>query len=435
MSTSQTVWREGRWKVPFFTIWFGQVLSWTGSQVAMFALIWWLTDKTGSATVLASATMASMLPQILFGPVAGVYVDRWNRRITMIVADGSIALVSLWLAYLFWSGDVRVWHIYVIMVARSVGGMFHWPAMQSSTALMVPKEQLSRVSGLNQAINGALNIIGPALGVLLLSVAEIYHAMLLDVTTAVLAITPLLFIAIPQPVRTKGKSGEAARPSLWGDLRDGAHYLFHWRGLVILTAMAMIFKIALTPAFSLLPLLVKDHFGGQAPEVGVVESAFGLGIIVGGLLLGVWGGFKRRILTTLMGISSAGSLLVVLGLLPSGWFAVAVSVLFVGGVAVALCDGPLFAVLQSTVAPDMQGRVFMLFGSLINVTSPIGLVVAGPVTDQIGIQVWYVVAGILCCGLGLAAFFVPSIVHIEDHRAVMEPVPLVAVEESVPVQA
>jgi DHA3 family macrolide efflux protein-like MFS transporter len=409
------------------------VLSWVGSQVAMFALIWWLTDKTGSATVLATATMVSMLPQIVLGPIAGVYVDRWNRRITMIVADGSIALVSLALAYLFWSGQAEIWHIYVVMMARALGGMFHWPAMQSSTALMVPKKHLARVSGLNQAMGGALNIVGPALGALVLEYAEIQHALMIDVTTAVLAITPLLFIVIPQPARQDRDQADA-KPSMWTELREGAQYMFQWRGLVLLTAMAMVFKIALTPAFSLLPLMVRDHFDGGAPELATLQSAFGIGIILGGTLLGVWGGFKRRILTTMMGISVVGVALVGLGLLPPGWFDAAIPLMFVGGFSAALCDGPLFAVLQGTIAPEMQGRVFMLFGSLVSLTSPFGLAVAGPVTDAVGIQIWYVVAGILCAGMGIWGFFLPAIVHIEEFRAA-QLAPELAAEDAIPVQA
>ena len=206
----------------------------------MFALIWWLTEKTGSATVLAMATLFAMLPQIVLGPLVGVYVDRWNRRVTMIVADSLIALASLGLAYLFWSGHVQVWHVYAIMLFREIGGTFHWPAMQSSTTLMVPEQHLARVSGLNQAMLGALNIIGPALGALLLSVGCIYHAMLLDVITAILATTPLYFIAIPQPKRKLNGNAAGEKTSVRADLMEGLRYMLNWRGLMLLTAGIMV---------------------------------------------------------------------------------------------------------------------------------------------------------------------------------------------------
>jgi DHA3 family macrolide efflux protein-like MFS transporter len=409
-------WRADKWKAPFFAIWTGQALSLTGSRIAMFALIWWLTAETGSATVLALATLFAMLPQIVLGPLVGVYVDRWNRRVTMIVADSLIALASLGLAYLFWSGHVQVWHVYAVMLFREIGGTFHWPAMQSSTSLMVPEKHLARVSGLNQAMLGALNIVGPALGALLLSIASIYHAMLLDVVTAVLATTPLYFIAIPQPQRKlNGSAASGEKPSVRAELREGLRYLLNWRGLMLLIGGVMIVKIALTPAFSLLPLLVTDHFGGAADEFATLESALGLGVILGGLLLSVWGGFKRNTYTSLSAIFVVGLGFILLGLVPSNLFALAVVLLFITGGGAALTDGPLMAVLQKTIAPEMQGRVFMLFGSLITLTSPIGLIIAGPVTDAIGVQVWYIVAGLAVVGFAIWAMFTPAIVNIEDY--------------------
>lgn len=402
------------WKVPFFTIWTGQAFSLVGSRVAMFALIWWLTETTGSATVLATASLVAMLPQIVLGPIAGAYVDRWNRRLVMMVADSAIALVSLWLAVLFWTGSIQIWHVYVIMVVRELGGIFHWPAMQSSTSLMVPKEHLARVSGLNQAMNGGLTIIGPALGALLLSVLPIHSIMMMDVASAAFAIVPLFFVAIPQPERAT--NGEASsRTSIWADMREAAAYLAGWRGLVMLSALAMVIKIALTPAFALMPILVTQRLGGAAPELAGLESAVGVGILVGGLLLGVWGGFKRRIYTTMVAVIALGIMMLVIGSLPPEAFVLAMISMFLMGASIAMIDGPLFAVLQSTVEPDKQGRVFMLFGSLVAITSPIGLAIAGPVTDLVGVQVWYLIAGALCVLMGLVGNFMPSIVHIEDH--------------------
>jgi MFS transporter, DHA3 family, macrolide efflux protein len=137
------------WARRFFTIWTGQALSLFGSALVQFALIWWLTQKSGSATVLAIAVLVGMLPQIVIGPFAGALVDRWNRRTIMIVADTTIAVFSLLLAYLFAAGTVQIWHIYAVMAIRALGGAFHFPAMSASTPLMVPKEQLTRINGLN----------------------------------------------------------------------------------------------------------------------------------------------------------------------------------------------------------------------------------------------------------------------------------------------
>ena len=403
------------WKPPFFTIWTGQAFSLIGSRVVQFALVWWLTQLTGSATVLATASMMALLPEIFLAPLAGAYVDRWNRRVVMMVADGLIALASLWLAYLFWIDATQVWHVYVIMLVRAVGGSFHWPAMSASTSLMVPQKHLTRVAGLNQTMNGALNIIGPPLGALLMEVLPLSGVMLVDVGTAMLAIIPLFFVHVPQPKRD---DVGAEKPTIWADMREGLRYIRGWTGLMALIGVAMIIKIALTPAFSLLPLLVSQHFHGGAAQLSLLEAVAGVGIVLGGLVLSVWGGFRRKIYTTMLGVVILGLSFLVLGLTPGGLFQLALTSIFVVGLTIPLIDGPIMAILQGTVAPEIQGRVFTLMGSLLSITSPFGLAVAGPVSDWLGLQVWYVTAGVMCGVTGLIGFFVPAIVNIEENNII-----------------
>ena len=403
---------------PFFVIWTGQAFSLIGSNVAQFALVWWLTKLTGSATVLATAMMMVMLPQVFLGPIAGAYVDRWNRRMVMIVADGLIALAALWLAYQFWLGSMQVWYLYVIMLLRAVGGCFHWPAMQASTSLMVPKEHLTRVAGLNQTIQGALGIIGPPLGAMLLAMLPMHDIMLIDVGTALLAIVPLLFVTIPQPAANgREKAAAAQQQSIWMDVRDGLRYVWSWPGLLLVMVMATIINFVLNPAFSLLPLLVTRHFKGGALQLGWLDSTWGVGVVLGGLLLGVWGGFQRRIVTSLTGLALMGLGITLIGLTPADTFWLAVVAMFITGFMNPITNGPIFAMLQATVAPEMQGRVFMVVGSLTAAISPLSLAVAGPVADAVGIRIWYVVGGVLCVVMGVSAFFIPAIVNLEqNHR-------------------
>jgi DHA3 family macrolide efflux protein-like MFS transporter len=403
-----------RWPVSFFPIWTGQAFSLIGSKVAQFALIWWLTKLTGSATVLATASLVALVPEIVVSPFAGAYVDRGNRRVVMIVADAVTALASLWLAYVFWVGAMSTWHVYVVMFVRALGSSFHWPAMQASTSLMVPKEQLTRVAGLNQTMNGALNIVGPPLGALLMSVLPLHGVMLVDVGTALLAIVPLLFVQVPQPART---IGDHHKLSLWADIRLGLSYILGWRGLVVLIGSAMVVKIALTPAFALLPLLVSEHFGGDAAKLSLLESVLGIGILVGGAALSAWGGFRRKIYTIMGGVLLLGLAFVVLGLASAEQFVVGLASVFVVGLMIPMVDGPIMAILQTTVAPELQGRVFTVMGSLLWITSPLSLALSGPISDRMGLQVWYLTAGALCLVLGLASFFVPALIHIEDNHA------------------
>jgi len=402
-----------RWAPPFFTIWAGQAISLLGSGLVQFALVWWITRTTGSATALATATLMAMLPAVFVGPFAGALVDRWSRRRVMIVADGIIALAMLGLAYLFAIDAARVWHVYVAVFIEATASGFHWPAMQASTSLMVPEEHLSRVAGLNQTLRGALNIVAPPLGALLLSLLPIQGILAIDVGTAALAIAPLFFIEIPQP---PARPAEVRRRPLWQDVREGLRYVWSWPGLLGVLLMATVINFLLSPAFSLMPILVTDHFGGEAIHLGWLDSAWGVGIVIGGLILGVWGGFRRRIVTSLMGIIGIGVGTLLIGLTPATGFWLAVGAVFFAGLMNPVANGPLLAIVQARVAPEMQGRVFTVLQSMATAISPLSMAVAGPAADWVGVRAWYIVGGLICTLMGMGAFFVSAIVHIEDNH-------------------
>lgn len=398
----------------FLVIWVGQLFSLIGSTVAGFAVVWWITQETGSATALATATAASILPGVILGPVAGAYVDRWNRRRVMIVADAAIALVSLLMAFLFWRGAIRLWHIYLINAVRAIGGSFHWPAMQASTSLMVPERHLTRVAGMNQTAHGLQNIVGPPLGALLLSLLPIHSVLLIDVATAAIAVMPLLFIPIPQPRRRR--DGATAR-SLWGDVFEGVRYVWQWPGLRIIMGMAMLINFVLFPAESLSPLLITEHFAGGALELGWLNSAWGVGVVVGGMALSVWGGFKRKVYTSLTGLVFMGVGFLLIGVAPAWAFLLAVAGNFLAGAMNPIVNGPFFAILQSSVAPELQGRVFTVIGSLSGGIAPLSLAIAGPVADVVGVRTWYVAGGLTCMILGAIAFRIPALIYLEDDPA------------------
>jgi DHA3 family macrolide efflux protein-like MFS transporter len=405
---------------PFFTIWAGQIVSLLGSQLVQFALVWYLTSSTGSATVLALATMVALLPQIFLSPIAGALVDRWNRRTVMIVADAGTALATVALAALFWAGAVEVWHIYLLMFIRAIGGAFHWPAMQASTTLLVPEKHLSRIAGLNQSLYGLANIVSPPLGALLLSLLPMQSILAIDVGTAMLAIVPLLFIAIPNPPRSEDEAS-GVKPSVLADVRQGLRLVWRWPGLLLILVLAALLNLLLVPAMSLLPILVTEHFGGLAMELAWTEAGWGLGTIIGGLLMGAWGGFKRRIVTGLLALVLMGAGLTMVGFAPATALLLAIAALFMAGAMNSMANGSFFAALQATVPPDMQGRIFTIAVSGSSAMAPLGLAMAGPLADRFGVQVWFVAAGLFVLAMSLVAFFIPAIMRFEEQgQAIVE---------------
>jgi DHA3 family macrolide efflux protein-like MFS transporter len=412
------------WKKTFFLIWTGQAFSIVGSMLVQFAIVWWMTEKTGSAAVLATATIISIIPGVFLGPFAGALVDRWNRKLVMIVADGVTAVTTLGLVVLFFSGHIQIWHVFVAQFIRALGGAFHWLAMSASTSLMVPDKHLSRIAGINQAMQGVLGIIAPPLGAFLMSILPLYNVLAIDVVTALMAIIPLLFVHIPQP--EKKLEGVVTPRQVFLDVREGFRYISAFPGMLILLGMATLINMLFNPAFSLMPLMITREFGGQAMQLGIINSFFGVGIILGGLGLGAWGGFKRKLHTSMTGLIGMAVGVIIIALAPSNLFPVAIAGMALTGIMNPIANGPLFALLQSRISPEMQGRVFTMVGSLAGAASPIGLALAAPISDLLGIRFWFYIAGIVCLAMGVSGLFIRSMRTLEDDMAIsaeIEPAP------------
>jgi DHA3 family macrolide efflux protein-like MFS transporter len=335
----------------------------------------------------------------------------------MITADIAIALVTAGLVALFVAGVVQPWHIYLAALLRGVGQTFHLPAMQAATSLLVPKEHLARVAGLNQDLQGAISVVAPPLGALALGVLPVPAVLAVDIVTAAIAVSCLVTVAIPRPEPSAAGAAAPGRRGVLADMASGVRYLRAWPGLMLLLGMAAILNFFLLPTQSLLPILVVKHFGGGAMQLSWLQASMGVGLVAGGITLGAWGGFKRRILTSLLGVGLAGAGIGSIGLIPAGLIHLAVALMFVAGAALSLANGPLFAIMQATVAKDMQGRVFTMLGSVGGAMMPLGLAVAGPVADAIGVRPWYIVAGAVTVAMAVAALFVPALMGIEEQAS------------------
>ncbi len=404
------------WQRRFFTIWSGQAISILGSQIVSFAIVWYLTEQTGSATVLAIASMFGILPNILLSPFAGAMADRGDRKSIMIISDLVVGLARLLGFFLFFTGSIQVWHLYLMIFVGSAAGSFQQPAMASSTALMVPKKHLSRVAGMNQTLQGALSIAGPPLGALLMSLTTIANIYLLDVITMLFAVLPLLFIPIPKLETRKDSNGDVIKTSFFQDIKEGFQYVLNWKGLTLLLLSAMLINFLISPAMSLLPLLVSKHFGGDEVQLALMNSMLGIGMLIGGIILSIWGGFKRRIFTSFMGLIISGLSLAAVGFIPETGFSIALFVFLISALMLPFINGPIQAVVQSAVTPEMQGRVISLIGTTAGFAMPIGLAIAGPVSDAIGIQAWFIIGGICMSLTGILGFMSPAMRHIEDQH-------------------
>jgi DHA3 family macrolide efflux protein-like MFS transporter len=397
---------------PFFIAWTGQAISLFGSQLVRFAIVWWLTVETGSATILATASIMVILPQVILTPFAGSFVDRWNRKQTIIVSDALIAVTIVALAFLFSIDMIDLWIIFAITFIGAIVGAFHNPAFSASTSLMVPREQLSRIGGLNQALNGAITIVAPPTGALLVTILPIYGVLAIDVLTAIVAIVTIAAIHVPQPPR----SSEPKESSVLKDMVEGFRFVKGWSGALRLVALAMVINFAVAPAFSLIPIVATVFFSGDASTLALLQSGIAVGTFTGGLFISAWGGTKKRIHSSLGGLIFAGVGMIAIGLITPNdlWIAV-VALLFVGFM-ISVANGPLFAILQSTIPPEMQGRVFSVLSSGAIMMMPIGLAFAGPIADIFGVQIMFIIAGSVTAGVAISSFFSSSLMNFEEEH-------------------
>ena len=401
----------------FFVLFSGQSISLLGSQIVQFALVWWLVQETNSATVLSIAALFGFLPQVVLGPIIGSLVDRWNRKQIMLLADSFIALSTLLLAYIIYIGMVHIWMVYLIMFIRALGEGFHKPAMMATIPLMIPDKYLSNIHGIRQSFYGTIQIISAPLAAFLVGLMPTVGVLLIDVFTALFAIFPLLFIAVPQPVKSQDIAGLDFIQSVWSDIVAGFKYVWNWVGLSILVGFMSLLSLLLVPAWILLPLLVTNHFCGDVLDLVWIQSAGAFGMVLGGITLSLWGGFKKRIITVTISIISVGLCYVIFSALPPSLFTIAIMIMFLIGVLSSFINGSQIAILQSHTAPEMQGRAWTITGTIMGGVTPLALIIAGPITDILGIKFWYIAGGIGSVIIGITLMLIPAVVHIEEGSA------------------
>ncbi|VVN46481.1 hypothetical protein PS673_05791 [Pseudomonas fluorescens] len=378
------------WRLRFWTIFFGQTLSLVGSALTQFVLLWWITDTAGSVSALATAGLAALLPQALLSPLGGTFADRYSRRVLMIAADAISALCMLALIALFLTGRIELWHVYSMMFVRSAMQAFQTPSVSASVAMLVPRSFLPRAAGLSQAMQG-MTLVGAApLGALAISVMPLGWALSIDVATALLACLPLLIYRIPQAFNANrtGLSG------IWSEFREGLHLVWSHPGLRSLYALIGGVVLVIMPSFTLVPLLVKEHFGGGAPEVALIEGLAGAGMVLGGLVVALFAP-RKQVSWILWGFATSCFALALTGLMPVNLFGLAVAWWMLSGLTFILGDAPLTALLQGIIPNHLQGRAFSLLNMVMGLAAPVGLALTTPLGELIGVRWLFVVIGVL----------------------------------------
>ncbi len=399
---------NNNWKRAFAIIWSGQFFSILTSSLVNFAIIIWLSLETGSAEMLAWAAIAAILPQTVIGPFTGALIDRWNRKRIMMLADSFIALCTLILAILFWLEIAQVWHIFGLLGLRSIGSAFHMPAMQASVPLLAPTEQLTRIAGVNQIIASVSQIAGPALGAMLITIWDIEYVLLLDVAGALMAVSSLFFVHIPNPEKEAGSTRDIVK-----EMKEGAMVILRNKGLSMVFLYSVLVMFFLVPISVLFPLMTLEYFNGTEFQAGIIEAIWSVGALAGGAIMGAKVYKVNRVVLVNWMYLVCGLTFLLSGVLSPGgfvWFAVLTAI---GGVSGAIYNSAFTGLIQTKIDPAALGRVFSMFFTFSLIPAMLGLIGIGFVADGLGLTTSFILSGAMIIIIGIAAFLTPSALRLD----------------------
>jgi len=363
----------------FVVVWLGQVVSLLGSAMTWFALTLWAYELTEKATALALLSLFAFGPAILLSPMAGALVDRWDRKLVLILSDLAAGLATLVVLLLHGTGSLQLWHLYVIGLLAGSFQAFEYPAIAAAITMMVPKEQYGRASGMLEMAWAASSVFAPLMAGILLGTIGLTGILIIDVITFVFAIGALLVVSIPQP--PKHKVGLRERGSIWQESLYGFRYIWKRPSLLALQLLFAVGNLVDYGGFVLFAPMILARTDGNELVLGSVQSAAAIGGVIGGALLTVWGGSKRRIYGVLGGwaLSSLGLLWMGLGRGLMVWLLAALTY----AIFEPIVNGSDRAIWQSKVAPDVQGRVFATQLLISQITIPIAMLLVGPLADLV----------------------------------------------------
>jgi hypothetical protein len=369
----------------FYLVAFGQFISLVGTSMAQFGLTIWswrfvteIQPMENPATALALIGLFQVVPTLLLSPLAGALVDRWNRKLTMMLSDLGAGIATISIFLLFTAGQLQMWHLYLAAAFTSAFTVFQWPAYSAAISIMVPRERYTQSSAALSLAESIAGIFAPVLAALVLTVFGLSTILSLDIISFLVAISTLLVIQVPQ----QPKSTEPLTlRNLWSDSFFGFRYIFARPNLLAIQILFLFGNFFSNIALTLQNPMILARSGNDQNILALVQAAFGVGSIVGGLILATRGGFKRLVDGLVAGwaLSSLGIMLFAASASSGGWMLFA----YLFGAFFPLPNSSNQALWQSVVPPEFQGRVFSARRLIAWIVSPLGIALAGPLADQV----------------------------------------------------
>ncbi|MFT3889907.1 MAG: MFS transporter [Arachnia sp.] len=375
----------------------GQAISLFGSGITQFVLLWYVTMGTQSGVMMTIAVVVGFVPMMLLAPFGGVLADRLNRRYLIAAADAMVALSTLALIVAFALGYGSYTLVFIAMGLRAIGGGVQTPAVGALLPQIVPTEHLGRVNGYNASIQAAVNLVSPMIAGALYAVASIEWLLAIDVVTAVIGIG-ILLVLVKVPPHAAAVSG--SEQSGMADLVEGVKYVHGHRFVRRMMAYFALVNVMIAPLAFLTPLQVTRTFANDAWHLAAVEVTFAVGMFVGGIAIGSWGGFRSRVTTTGASIAAMGVTGILLGI-PIN-FVLYLVWMFLCGVVIPAFNTPAITMLQLAVEERFMGRVFSVVTMIGTGAMPLGMLLFGPMADYVSVELLLIVTGAVLVVIGVA---------------------------------
>ena len=366
-----------------------------GSSLVQFAMIWYVTMQTSSGVWVSAMTVAAYLPQFLISFFSGVWADRYSRKKLIILSDALIAMATLMLAVLFPlipGGTPVMLSLVAISVIRSVGTGIQTPAVNAAVPQLVPEDKLMKFNGVNSTVQSLVQFAAPAAAGAILSWGTLRAALMIDIATAIVGIGILLAMAIPFEKKEN-------TPSMLTEMKIGIVYAVKEAFIGRLLLVFGIFIFLCVPAGFMATLFVNRYYGDTYWYMTLVEVIGFIGMTAGGILIGMWGGFKNRMKTLVVGLIAFGTLAIGMGSVNN--FVVYLILMALYGVALTMVQTASTTLLQEQSSPEMQGRVFGLFGAMYSGFLPLGMAVFGPLADVICLRLLMIASGVLLLAMSV----------------------------------
>lgn len=388
--------KDLNWKSSITRLLFAQTVSLLGSSIVQYAIIWYITLTTSSGMMLMISTTCGFLPQVFISLFAGAWIDRYDRKKMIMLSDSVIAISTLALAITFLMGHTYMWLLFVALAIRSAGTGIQTPAVNAIIPQIVPQEQLMRINGINSTLSSIMMFLSPVISGVILSLSTLEMTLFIDVITAIIGVG----ITSTVCVRPYKKEGLRISSNL-EDIKNGFMYLKENWFVKRLLIYQIIILFLISPSAFLTPLLVNRTFGPEVWRLTASEMTYSLGMVLGGLLIASWGGFKNKINTWMLAGTVYGMLMMGLGMIPAFFLYLICNTII--GITAPCYNAPIVVTIQEKVSSDMHGRIFSFMQIATSCALPLGMIVFGPLADIIRVQ-WILV------GAGIAIVFISLVI-------------------------